>query len=151
MRRLYVAPRDLAHQYADIFHPRIGQHYFDLLTYATPANALLKNDNPSAWLALPEVAAWLALEGHIILSTSLEHSEASEDFWHRHPDVAILPHPTFEGTDKLSKHINSATKKLKQKHMDSLATVGVLPTDTVWDVSDKLKALHPQVMLRPIV
>lgn len=151
MRRLYVAPVAVAMQNNHMFHPRVGWQAIHLIAYTSPANAELMHSDPAAWEALPEVLAWRATESQILISTSLEHSEASEDAWHSHPDVAILPHPTFEGTDKLSKHKDSVPKKLKQKHLDALSVIGVTPNDTVWDVSDKAKVLNINVRLRAVL
>lgn len=148
LRRLYVAPHGVWLQHIDFFCPRIGSHYVDLIAYTgDPTHYALKHSNNAAWLALPSVAAWVAAGMPILISTSLSHSEYSEEKWHSHPEVAILPHPTFEGTDKLSKHVGNVVKKLKQKHMDALNTVGVLDTHTVFDVADKAKAIHPLVKL----
>jgi hypothetical protein len=151
MRRLYVAPVEVMLAHKDIFHPAIGAHGLHLITYTNPLSNRLMHSDPAVWEALPEVIEWRANGSPVLVSTSLEHSESAEDKWHSHPEVAILPHPVFEGKDKLVQHKDSTTKKLKQKHLDALAKKGITENDTVWEVSDKAKAMQPQCCLRAIL
>lgn len=135
MRRLYVCPKSVWKQHLDCFHPAIGSHYIDL---GDP-------DDP---------------DGLILISTDFM-SEAGEDKWHEHPEVAVLPDATFEGTttvDELNqeskyakvkgdKHPH-ALKKVKQKHVDALKKIGVTETDTILDISNKAKKIHPLVKIK---
>lgn len=151
MRRFYVAPHDVWHANIDNFHPQIGSHCLHLIDYTSQDNAELMHKDPAAWEALPEVKAWRAKGSPLLISTSVEHSEWCEDQWHGHPDVAVLPHPTFEGTDPMSKHIGSATKKIKQEHLDHLSVLGVKPNHTVWDIHDLASKRMPNCKLRAVL
>lgn len=174
MRRLYVCPYITIHDNSDLFGG-IGAHYVDLIAPMSEYNVNLKRhwdhnhtDN-AEWRALPEVAAWIATGGLVVAQATVDHNEYCEDKWHSHPDVAVLPHPTFEGNDPISKHIivraavtkgskqpgavlsGSPTKKIEQKHLDALAVLGVVPTDTVWYISDKAAARIASVKLRAVL
>src|SRR4051812_13604217 len=109
MRRLYVMPHRVVDEFFQRqagggfgFHPRVGFHW--LLLHPT------KTDGADA---VPE--------DMVLLSTSFDHSEKHEDAFHGHPEIAILPNPTFEGNDKLIQHKDSPTKKIKKQHLDALA------------------------------
>jgi hypothetical protein len=141
MRRLYILPKSAwegniqigTHANPDgssspvlvpvrqLFHPNIGSHYIDL-----PA-------------------------GMVLMMTSFDHDERSEDLFHAHPDVAILPHPTADGHKPLVNHIGAAGYKFAQSHLDALkghSSLRIQDTDTVLDVARKAATIHPEVRFR---
>lgn len=94
---------------------------------------------------------YILLTGGMILAALDFHDEAAEDYWHEHPEVAPLPHPTFEGNLPLQAAVDNPTRNLQQHHLDALDHIGVLPTHSVLDVSNIAKTLHPLVRIRPLV
>jgi hypothetical protein len=88
------------------------------------------------------------LDGRPVLVQGEFANEWAEDQFHNHPDVAILPNPQFEAQDNLQKHVGSPAKKLKQKHLDRLATIGVRGTHTVHEVAAQAAKTNPQMRLR---
>ncbi|HKV95774.1 MAG TPA: hypothetical protein VJW20_24745 [Candidatus Angelobacter sp.] len=141
MRRLYILPKEVWSGTAQtgtrtnpdgstqpvllpmiqLFHPMLGSHYIDL---------------PN---------------GMVLMMTSFDHNERSEDIFHAHPQVAILPHPTRDGNKPLKNHIGSSGYKFEQHHLDALTghpDLGILPTDSVLDVARKASAIHPEVRFR---
>lgn len=104
-----------------LFHPTIGSHYIDLP------------------------------DGLVLMMTSFDHDERSEDIFHAHPDVAILPHPTVEGNKPLKNHVGAQGYRFSQRHLDALKqhrNLGIAETDTVLDVARKASVLHPEVRFR---
>lgn len=92
--------------------------------------------------------------GYLLMSTSVDHEERSEDLVHGHPEVAILPHPTIEGNKQLKRHIGAEGYKFEQKHFDALKTearLGFAETDTVIDLFRKAGAVHPLMKLRNVL
>jgi hypothetical protein len=141
MRRLYILPKEVWNgtiqtgtrvlpdassepihvPTIQLFHPMIGSHYIDL---------------PN---------------GMILMMTSLDHDERSEDLFHAHPSVAILPHPTRDGAKPLKNHIGIAGYKFEQHHLDALKghdRLGIVETDSVLDVARKAAAIHPEIKFR---
>lgn len=144
MRRLYVIPKSLwsgtiqtgaganadgsaqpaAIETVRLFHPLIGSHYLEL---------------PG---------------GMLLMMTSFDHDERSEDLFHAHPEVAILPHPTTDGNLPLKSHLGRAGYKFAQAHLDALkghALLGIAETDTVLDVFRKASGVHPLIKLRNVL
>lgn len=104
-----------------LFHPIVGSHYIDLP------------------------------DGMVLMMTSFDHDERSEDLFHSHPDVAILPHPTSDGKKPLKSHVAAPGYRFEQRHLDALIKhreLGVLETDSVLDVARKASAIHPEVRFR---
>jgi hypothetical protein len=141
MRRLYVLPKEVwsgkvqtgtrilpdessepvSIPMIQIFHPMLGSHYIDL---------------PN---------------GMVLMMTSFDHDERCEDLFHAHPEVAILPHPSRDGTKPLKAHVGSPGYKFEQRHLDALKgnpDLGVLESDNVLDVARKASAIHPEVRFR---
>lgn len=141
MRRLYVLPKDVwggtvqtgtrsnpngsvepvLLPMIQLFHPMLGSHYIDL---------------PN---------------GMVLMMTSFDHNERSEDIFHAHPQVAILPHPVRDGNKPLKNHIGAPGYKFEQHHLDALTghpDLGILPTDSVLDVARKASATHSEVRFR---
>jgi hypothetical protein len=90
-------------------------------------------------------------EDLLLMVTSFDHSEAAEDLFHGHPEVAILPHPTFHGNMPLKQHLGREGYKFAQKHLDTLTShpgLGVQETDTVLTLAKKAEAIHPLVAFR---
>jgi hypothetical protein len=163
MRRLYIVPKSVwflgAH--AALFHPIVGSHYIDLVSAGvTPTS---HTDLMTQFAAVPLGKPHLVLpffqsetggtSTSVLVCTDF-HAEAPEDHWHGHGSVAILPHPTFEGTDRIGLYIGSATKRLETAHLSALAdhpTLGFHAMDTVIDLGRKAAAIHPQVKLRGIL
>lgn len=107
-----------------LFHPMIGAHYVDL---------------PN---------------GMILMCTSFDHSEAAEDIFHSHPEVAILPHPTLMGNVSLREHIGSHGHRFQPQHLEALkghAAMNVKDSDTVVDLARKASAIHPEVRFRNVL
>ena len=141
MRRLYVLPKEVWSgtvqtgtrilpdgasepvliPMLQLFHPIVGSHYVDL---------------PNRM---------------ILMMTSFAHDERSEDLFHAHPEVAILPHPTSDGKKPLKNHVGTSGYKFEQRHLDALTghrELGILETDGVLDVAHKASAIHPEVRFR---
>lgn len=141
MRRLYILPKGVwngtvqtgrralsdgsseavLQPITQLFHPLIGAHYVDL---------------PN---------------GMILMMTSFDHNERSEDLFHEHPEVAVLPHPTRDGNKPLKAHIGLPGYKFEQHHLDALTghrDLSIRETDTVLDVARKAAAIHPEVRFR---
>ena len=141
MRRLYVLPKEVWSgtistgtrslpdgssepvllPMAQLFHPTIGSHYIDL---------------PN---------------GMVLMMTSFDHDERSEDLFHAHPEVAILPHPSIDGHKPLKSHVGAPGYKFSQHHLDCLTqhpALAIAETDTVLDVARKASAVHPEVRFR---
>lgn len=117
MRRLYVLPKEVWSgevqtgtrilpdgpsepvfiPMIQLFHPMIGSHYIDL---------------PG---------------GMVLMMTSFDHDERSEDLFHAHPAVAILPHPSVDGNKPLRSHVGAAGYKFAQHHMDALTFARFAP------------------------
>ena len=107
-----------------LFHPAIGSHYIDLG------------------------------DGLILMMTSFDHDERSEDLFHAHPEVAILPHPTLDGMKPLQAHVDAPGYKFTRRHLDALAAhpaLAVAGTDTVLDVARKASLVHPEVRFRNVL
>ncbi len=85
-------------------------------------------------------------DGMMLVATDFTN-EDSQELWENHAAVAPLPHPTFEGTATLKAHVADATKKFSAKHLGYLASIGVMPEDSVLDVSRKARAIHPLVKI----
>ena len=106
---------------AQLFHPAIGSHYIDLAG------------------------------GMLLMMTSFDHDERSEDLFHAHPAVAILPHPSVEGNKPLKSHVGATGYKFAQHHLEALTShrdLGIVETDSVLDVARKASAIHPEVRFR---
>lgn len=109
------------HDVVQLFHPIIGSHYIDL---------------PG---------------GMILLCTSFDHNEIYEDLFHAMPEVAILPHPTTDGTKPLSQHVGSVPHKFTAMHLKALMDnpdMGIVASDSVLDVAKKASKIHPEVKIR---
>lgn len=132
MRRLYVMPLSVYREHMGQMHR--GSAWHGLFDQTVPGAE-------DAWHAA----------GEPVLVNAEFHGEYWEDLLHSHPEVAILPNPTTEPTDTIKKHIGSPAKKLKKKHVDQLAALGVVETDTVYDVSAKVARINPNLKLRMIV
>jgi hypothetical protein len=107
-----------------LFHPMIGAHYIDL---------------PNEM---------------ILMCTSFDHSEAAEDLFHSHPEVAILPHPTLMGNVSLKEHIGNRGHRFQQQHMEALishADMNVQDSDTVTELARKASTIHPEVRFRNVL
>jgi hypothetical protein len=90
----------------DLFHPQHGSHYIDL---------------PN---------------GRIIVAVDFADEGAEEAFGLRSASRKSLPHPVFEGTDKIAAH-----------HVAELGHLGVDKNSTVRDVIKKVSAIHPHMKL----
>lgn len=104
-----------------LFHPLIGSHYIDL---------------PG---------------GMVLMMTSFDHDERSEDLFHAHPAVAVLPHPASDGSKPLKNHVGTPQYKFEQHHLDALTNhpeLKIAETDSVLDVARKASAIHPEVRFR---
>ena len=105
---------------AQLFHPAIGSHYIDLAG------------------------------GMVLMMTSFDHDERSEDLFHAHPAVAILPHPSVDGNKPLKSHVGAAGYKFAQRHLEALTShpdLGIVETDSVLDEGVRFgagAAAHPQ-------
>lgn len=176
MRRLYIVPyqvwKDELHKFV---HPSIGSHGIHLIDYASQENAELLATDRAAWEALPEVQEWKAAGGLMLMSTSFAHSEYSEDIWHSHPDVAILPHPVQYGNRKIATRavpllpgqvtkaadVLDPDRKIKQVHIDALKKCRVRSTgaqlgfdeqnDTVLTLAEKAARVDPLLKLRAVL
>jgi hypothetical protein len=107
-----------------LFHPIVGSHYIDLSN------------------------------GMVLMMTSFDHDERSEDLFHAHPAVAILPHPSVEGNKPLKNHVGATGYKFAQRHLDALTShpdLGIVVTDSVLDVARKAAAIHPEVRFRNVL
>lgn len=124
MRRLYIAPLCAFKAHKDSFHPRTGAHYL----------TLHKDDRHQ----------------YVLVSADFQW-EGPEEAWHQNPDVAILPDPTFEGKEPIHKFCGCPVKKIQQHHLDGLAALGVVEGDTVIDVSNKAKKVHPLVKTKHLI
>ncbi|HET9285420.1 MAG TPA: hypothetical protein VFR24_26005 [Candidatus Angelobacter sp.] len=141
MRRLYVLPKEVWSGTVEtgtralpdgssepvqvpmiqLFHPIVGSHYIDLP------------------------------QGMILMMTSFDHDERSEDIFQAHPAVAILPHPANDGRKPLKSHVGTPGYGFEQQHLDALKghqELGIAEADTVLDVARKASALHPEVRFR---
>lgn len=164
MRRLYIVPKSVwfAGAHAGLFHPSVGSHYLDVATgSAVTTHADLIQRFASAGHDLSQIpsarGAFAQEDGGgtslILMSTDFA-AEGTEDIWHSHASVAILPHPAYEGNDPLTKHIGPSPKHLHQYHLDALAghpTLGYAAGDTVHDLARKAIKLHPQLKLRHLI
>jgi hypothetical protein len=164
MRRLYLVPKSVwfAGVHAGLYHPTVGSHYLDIAVgdavTSHPQVAQRFVDSGHDLSTIPAARKAFAQDdgagtSMVLVSTDFS-SEGTEDLWHAHPAVAILPHPTFEGNDPIRKHLGSATKHIQAHHLAALAahpTLGYLPGDTVLDLARKAAAIHPQVKLRHIL
>ena len=107
-----------------LFHPIVGSHYIDL---------------PN---------------GMVLMMTSFDHDERSEDLFHAHPAVAILPHPAVEGNKPLKSHVGAAGYKFAQRHLEALTShpnLGIVETDSVLEIARKASAIHPEVRFRNVL
>jgi hypothetical protein len=96
-------------------------------------------------------AHWVSLEdGWNLVAASVDHSEFSEVEWGSHPNVAVLPHPVFEPTMKLSELLDSKQHRFTPAHQKALAAIGVTGDHTVWDVHRIARKLHPLCRLRNV-
>lgn len=167
MRRFYIAPKTvwLAAHHSGLFHPIIGSAYIDLVDFASGEQ---HHTNEAAHAHFESLGLDVANHAHaklafhcasaegstyVLVSTDF-HSEYVEDAWESHEHVAVLPHPTFEGNDKIATHIDSPTKKLKARHVGALekhSTLGFDLLDTVHSLAAKAAVIHPGMKLRHIL
>ena len=87
----------------------------------------------------------------VLMMTSFDHDERSEDLFHAHPAVAILPHPSIEGNKPLKSHVGAAGYKFTHRHLEALTShphLGIVETDSVLDIARKVSAIHPEVRFR---
>lgn len=161
MRRLYVTTKDVWEgQALDLSGKPLVHHI--------PVQAVRKDDKgnsktvtehqevPFRHIDLfdPRVgSAYLILDdSHILVSTDTDHSEYCQEIWHNHPEVAVLPHPVYEGKVQLHElgSADHAAKRFKKKHLDSLMalkTLSAAGTDTVITLAKKASRLQPLVKL----
>lgn len=147
MRKLYVVPKDVWLAHSHLFSPQIGSHYIDLVS--SPAEVTSHAEIQAAWEQGNDI------DGNMVLvSTTLEHDEWSEDFWEGLGAVAVLPHPTFEGNvpmSEVAKDKKHEAKKVRGEHITALrkhAELGFAESDTVLDIARKAQRVNPQVRIR---
>ncbi|HWR37693.1 MAG TPA: hypothetical protein VN622_17660 [Clostridia bacterium] len=135
MRRMYVVSKKVWLEHAETFHPTIGSHFIDL--------------------EFEDKRHGHEQEDQMILVSIAFASEGAEDKWHGHPDVAILPHPTHEGMTKIKDAKAHPAKKMKQSHVDALKKHSKLgfdeQNDTILDLSEKAKKIHPECCIRNVL
>jgi hypothetical protein len=91
---------------------------------------------------------------HILICTSVSHSEFAEDLFHGHPEVALLPHPGTMGTMKLAEHIQNTSHRYTSKHHEMLKAhpdIKATDFDTVLTLAKKCEAVHPLMKLRNVL
>lgn len=97
-------------------------------------------------------ASYLELSSGMVLVSANLFSEAHEEKWHGHPEVAILPDPVFEGGEMLKSHVGkSEGRSFKQKHLTALASVGALENEGVLDLEARVMKLNTSMRLRSIL
>jgi hypothetical protein len=124
MRRFYICPRT-------VIDDKVPGRGF-------PHHRLFHEVLGAHWIDLPG--------GHILMSTDF-NTEACEETWHQNSQVAHLPHPTREGNVSLFDHMQNPEKRFTQAHMDALASIGVSPAHTVWDIHKIASKISPLVKL----
>jgi hypothetical protein len=94
------------------------------------------------------------LAGGILLMITRFDNERHEDWFHAHPDVAILPHPTMDGNMPLKLHIGRDGYKFTQDHLDVITghpQLGVVESDSVLTLQKKVAAINGNFRLRNIL
>lgn len=142
MRRLYIVPRSLM-----LGAIQVGTEQ----TSAGPKPVMMDTCR-----LIHPMLGWHAVdlpgpEDFLLMITSFGHSEAAEDLFHAHPEVAILPHPTLDGNTPLKQHVGREGYKFAQQHLDALTShpnLGVQETDTILTLAKKAEAIHPLVAFR---
>jgi hypothetical protein len=128
MRVYYICPR------------RVWEEPIDFGGMTLPRYNLFHHGVGSSCIHLDDAGDWL------LVSTDFS-SEAAQEIWHSHPEVARLPHPTQQSNvliSRLSVDPQHARKQFKSTHWDLLvAKFGLNPTHTVWDLHDKATSMDP--------
>ena len=96
----------------------------------------------------------LDLPGGLLLMVAGFDNEAHEDWFHGHPDVAILPNPTLDGNMPLKQHIGRPLYQFAHRHLDALTAhpaIGAVPEDTVLTLWKKVSAINGNFRLRNVL
>jgi hypothetical protein len=94
------------------------------------------------------------LPGDFLLMVTGFDNERHEDWFHNHPDVAILPNPTLDGNIPLTQHIGRPLYKFVQHHLDAITAhpeIGAVPGDTVLTLWKKASAINGNFKLRNVL
>lgn len=134
MRRFYVTSFDAMHASRDLFHGKAGTAYLCLYDPTKPGAR-------EQWEAV----------GKPVLVNATFSSEAAQDRFHDHPDVAILPHPVHEGNHQLRQHLTKSDRKFKKHHLDALSSIGVQENHSVLDLEGFAVARNKGMKLRALL
>jgi hypothetical protein len=121
-----------------------GEHHAIFLAHDVLADDVLADD----------VLANDVLANDVLLMITRFDNERHEDWFHDHPHVAILPHPTMDGNLPLNRHIGRSGYKFTQGHLDSLTRhprLGVAESDTVLTLQKKAAAINGNFKLRNVL
>lgn len=88
-------------------------------------------------------------DGLVIVAAVL--NEACEEAFKAMPGVAALPDSVFNGGVTLADHRDNPATAYLAEHHEALKVLGIEDTDTVLEVSNKTRAIHPLVKLAHIV
>ena len=107
----------------------------------------------SLWQAFEgKGCAWWDLGNGMRLVCGDFKDEDREHVWNSHQAVTHLHHPVKEKALPLSDLFTAAHthKRFTQRHMDALAAVGAVPSDTLVSLNQKVAAVHPGCAIFPI-
>jgi hypothetical protein len=133
-RRYYICGEDLVHEHLDLFYTGAGITWLPLYDPPVPG----------------DLERWTAAGKPVLLNALFRH-EVHQDRWHDHPEVAILPHPVYEGAVQLADHIGKPGRKFEAKHLAHLAALGIAGEHTVLDLEQKALARNRGMRLRSVL
>jgi hypothetical protein len=133
-RRYYIAGEELVHAHLDLFYTSAGITWLPLYDDAIPGDR-------ERWIAA----------GKPVLINALFRHEIHQDQWHDHPEVAILPHPIYEGGVQLADHVGKPGRKFETRHIEQLAALGVTAEHTILDVEQRALARNRGMRLRSVL
>lgn len=96
----------------------------------------------------------VSLPDGLLLIVAGFDNEACEDWFHGHPDVAILPNPTTDGNMPLTQHTGRPLYKFTQAHLDAITghpSIGAVHGDTVLTLWKKVSAINQNFRLRNVL
>jgi hypothetical protein len=133
-RRYYIASEDTVRGHLDLFHNAAGVTWLPLYDAAVPGDR----------------ERWTAAGKPVLINAVFRH-EVLEDRWHDHPDVAILPHPVYEGAKPLQEHVGKPGCKFQARHIGQLANLGIQGHHTVLDLETNAAARNRGMRLRSVL
>lgn len=133
-RRYYVVSEDVVEAHRDLFHAAAGITWLPLYDASVPGDR----------------ERWEAAGKPVLLNAIFRH-EILQDRWHSHPEVAILPHPLYEGNHPLQSHVGKPNRKLASHHIAALGTLGVTGEHTVLELEEKALARNRGMKLRAVL